>query len=69
MNSIKQQVDNLKSEINNHLAQIDIVKGKIKSIQKYRCNHANAKSFRSGDYSGATYIVFNCPDCGLNKEN
>lgn len=32
------------------------------------CEHPNLKSFKSGDYSGATYICRQCPDCGLDEE-
>ena len=32
------------------------------------CPHPNAVEWQSGDYSGDTYMMVRCDDCGLRKQ-
>jgi len=66
--TIKEEIAELNNNLDYKIAECHVLREQIKAIQKFRCKHPNSKSFKSGDYSGDTYIVFSCPDCGLNEE-
>ncbi len=56
-------------EQNIKLAEAEVIRAKAAlTALQHACPHPAAKSFRSGDYSGDTYTVFSCPDCGLRTE-
>lgn len=65
--TIKERHDDIRRKMRAAEAHLIELRGQLKAI-RFECDHPNATSCRSGDYSCATYTVFRCPDCGLDEE-
>jgi hypothetical protein len=65
--TIKERLLDIRARQRIHKAAGIRLAGELEALQA-ECEHPNATSFKSGDYSGARFVVFSCPDCGLSDE-
>lgn len=67
MATIQQRRGKLAEKIRKNKAERIRLDGELKALQS-ECDHPNASSFLSGDYSSARFMAWSCPDCGLSEE-
>ncbi len=62
-----EKITKLKERLQLRELQVKKLKLKIRYYQDI-CPHPNKTSYKSGDYSGDTFIVTDCPTCGFHSE-
>lgn len=64
---IQEQYSEATGKLQDAKHAVNIALAEIKLVQA-RCSHPYAREWKSGDYSGDTYMMVECPDCKLKKQ-